>query len=76
MAVSLKSWGTLLSEVQTAISSVETSQRYEFEGRMVQRADLAELHSREKFLIGKLETEGDVIVGSTVTRGSAMVSFS
>ena len=76
MAVTLKTWGTQLGEVQEAITSVLTSQRYEINGRSVQRADLEWLHKREEYLTNKLEVEGDVIAGSTTTRGSAQVSFS
>lgn len=76
MAVTLKTWGEQLAEVQNAISAVmDGSQRYEINGRSVQRADLEWLHKREEYLTQKLSTEGDVVVGSTVTRGSAQVSF-
>ena len=71
----LKTWGTQLAEVQEAITAVLTSQRYEINGRAVVRADLEWLHKRELLLVDKLETEGNVIAGSTVTRGSAQVSF-
>lgn len=76
MAVTLKTWGQQLQEVQEAISAVQVNQRYEINGRAVQRADLEWLHKREIYLTNKLELEGDVIAGSTVTRGSAQVSFS
>lgn len=75
MAVILKTWGTQLAEVQEAINAVLTSQRYEIGGRAIVRADLEWLHKREDFLTNKLETEGDVIAGKTITRGSAQVSF-
>ena len=75
MAVVLKTWGTQLAEVQEAITACLTSQRYEINGRAVVRADLEWLQKREIFLIEKFETEGDVVAGSTVTRGSAQVSF-
>ena len=76
MALTLKTWGTQLAEVQEAISAVVSgSQRYEINGRSVQKADLEWLHKRELLLTNKLETEGDVIAGQTVTRGSAQVSF-
>lgn len=74
MAV-LKSWGTQLSEVHSAIEAVQTNQRYEINGRSVQRADLEWLHKREIYLTEKLETEGDIIVGSSVTRGVARIEF-
>ena len=76
MAVVLKTWGTQLGEVQDAITAVLAgAQRYEINGRSVQKADLEWLHKRELFLSNKLETEGDVIAGSTTTRGSAQISF-
>ena len=76
MVVTLQTWGQQLAEVQTAISTVSVgSQRYEINGRSVQRADLEWLHKREIYLTQKLQTEGDVIAGSTVIRGSAQVSF-
>jgi len=76
MAVTLKTWGTQLGEVQDAISAVVSgSQRYEINGRSVQKADLEWLHKRELFLSNKLSTEGDVIAGQAITRGSAQVSF-
>ena len=66
MAVTLKTWGEQLAEVQEAITAVLTSQRYEINGRAVQRED---------YLSQKLSTEGDVIAGSATTRGSVQVSF-
>jgi len=75
MALTLKTWGTQLQEVQEAISVVQNNQRYEINGRSVQRADLEWLHKREIYLSNKLATEGDVIAGRTVTHGSAQVSF-
>ena len=76
MAVTgLKSWGTQLVEIQAKIDDVQTNQRYEIGGRSIQRALLFDLHTREKFLINKLETEGDIVAGSSVSRGSAQVQF-
>ena len=76
MAVTLKTWGEQLIEVQSAISAVmDGSQRYEINGRSVQRADLEWLHKREIHLTQRLQVEGDVIAGSNITRGSAQVSF-
>ena len=75
MATVLKTWGTQLGEVQTAISAVQSNQRYEINGRSVQRADLEWLHKREIYLTNKLASEGDVIAGATTIRGSAQVSF-
>lgn len=76
MAIKLKSWGEQLSIVQEAIEAAQNNQRYEFNGRMVQRGDLEHLHAREKYLVAKLETDGDVIVGATRKRGVAKVIFS
>lgn len=75
MPIVLKTWGEQLAETQKAITMVQTNQRYEINGRMVQKADLEWLHKREKELIARLESQGDVIAGSTITRGSAQVSF-
>jgi len=76
MAVALETWGSQLANVQNAINSVLTNQRYEINGRSVQRADLEWLHKREMYLTQRLETDGDVIAGSSTSRGSAQVSFS
>lgn len=76
MAVTLKTWGEQLEEVQSAISAVLLSQRYEINGRSVQKADLEWLHKREEYLTKKLRDEGDVIASKMTTRGSAQVSFS
>ena len=76
MAITLKTWGTQLADCQAAIEATQVSQQYSINGREQRRARLEELHAREKFLIGKLETDGDVVVGSSVQRGSAQVSFS
>lgn len=76
MAVSLKTYGEQLQEVQEAITAVNAgSQRYEINGRTVQRADMEWLHKREIYLTKQLEKFGDVVAGSTTTRGSAQVSF-
>jgi len=75
MAVTLKTWGTQLAEVQEAIEAVQMNQRYEINGRSVQRADLEWLHKREMYLTTRLENEGDVIAGQSITRGSAQISF-
>ena len=76
MAVVLRTWGEQLGEVQTAISSVLMNQRYELNGRSIQRADLEWLHKREEYLTDKLASNGDVVAGSTVSRGAYQVSFS
>lgn len=60
MAVLLKTWGEQLAEVQEAISAVLVNQRYEINGRYVQRADLEFLTKREQYLIEKYNSEGDV----------------
>ncbi len=75
MALELKTWGVQLEEVQNAISAVLVNQRYEINGRYVQRADLEWLQKREQFLLGKFEEEGDVIPAKTATRGVMGVSF-
>jgi len=75
MAVTLKTWGTQLQEVQTAISAVLLSQSYDINGRSVTKADLEWLHKREDYLSQKLTTEGDVVAGQTLTRGSALIEF-
>ena len=76
MAVVLKTWGQQLQEVQEAIEAVMASQRYEINGRMVQRADLQFLQKREEYLTKQYERYGDVLVGANIQRGSAKVEFS
>ena len=75
MAVTLKTWGEQLVEVQTAISAALLSQSYDINGRSVTKADLEWLHKREDYLSQKLATEGDIVAGKTITRGSAIVEF-
>lgn len=75
MAVVLKTYGAQLQEVQEAITAVSTSQRYEINGRMMQKADLEWLHKREMYLAEQYRMYGDVIVGSNVSRGACAVSF-
>jgi len=75
MAVVLKTWGEQLQNVQKAIEAVLTSQRYEINGRMVQRADLEWLQKREIYLTQQYEKFGDVTVGTGIVRGSAQISF-
>lgn len=75
MALTLKTWGSQLQDVQQAIEAVLTSQRYEINGRMVQRADLEYLQKREEYLTAQYERYGDVVAGSKVSRGSARVNF-
>jgi len=76
MAIVLKTWGQQLLEVQNAIEAVLTSQRYEINGRMVQRADLQFLQKREEYLTTQYERYGDVVAGTNIQRGSAQVQFS
>jgi len=76
MAVTLKTWGEQLADMQTAISEVLVNQHYEVGGRVFRKADLNSMRIREQFLIGKLENEGDVVAGSQISRASAQVSFS
>ncbi|RLA75606.1 MAG: hypothetical protein DRG30_04350 [Epsilonproteobacteria bacterium] len=75
MAVILKTVGEQLMEVQTAISGVMTSQKYEYDGRMVTRADLDQLTAREKYLTDQLANFGDVVVGHNTARGAYHVNF-
>ena len=72
----LKTYGEQLSDVQQAIASVLTSQRYEINGRSVQRADLEWLHKREAYLTDKVSRFGaNTIVGNHTTNVSMKVSF-
>lgn len=75
MAVTLLTYGQQLQQVQEAITAVSTSQRYEYQGRIVQKADLEWLHKREIYLTEQYMKFGDTIVGSTQIHGSAQVSF-
>ena len=74
--VELKTWGEQLVEVQTAISAVMSgSQRYEINGRMVQRADLEWLQKRQVYLTDQFTKYGNVVVSQSTTRGAMQVSF-
>jgi hypothetical protein len=76
MAITLKTYGEQLAEVQAAISAVMTSQRYEAGGRVLWRADLEMLHKREQDLQEKLDKYGDVIPNTTAVSGRVYgVSF-
>ena len=75
MAIQLQTWGEKLLQVQNAIEAVQASQRYEINGRSVQKADLEWLHKRELYLTGQYEKFGDVVIGSGVTRGAMRVEF-
>ena len=76
MAVTLKTYGEQLAEVQEAIHAVMTAQRYEINGRQVQRADLEFLQQREKWLTEQLEVNGDIVAGNVKTHGACALSFS
>ena len=76
MAVTLLTYGEQLGEVQTAISAVLGSQRYEYGGRVMQRADLEYLTKREQVIQENLNKFGDVMPNLTARTGSAYgVSF-
>jgi len=74
-----KTLGQQLDDVQTAIESVLTSQKYVINGRELTRADLAALQVRENDLIKKIEAHGrDYIAGQNTRplKMSANVCFS
>jgi len=76
MSISLQTWGEQLEDVTKAINSVLSSQRYEINGRMVQRADLQWLNRRYEYLVDKIEKYGaDTIISKIKTQSSAKVSF-
>lgn len=76
MAVILQTWGEQLADVVKAIEAVQTSQRYEINGRSVQRADLQWLNKRYEYLVSKVEAYGaDTIMGNATTRANVKVSF-
>ena len=76
MAITLKTWGEQLQEVQTAISAVLVNKKYEINGRSVERVDLEWLQKREEYLVGKYQSEGDVIPQANAPmRGVCNVSF-
>ena len=77
MATQRNTLGEQLTEVETAISSVHSSQRYEINGRTVQRADLEWLHKERIYLIGEIAKFGiDFRIGTPqVNRGTMKVSF-
>jgi len=77
MAISLQTWGEQLADVSSAITAVLSSQRYEINGRVVQRADLQWLNKRYEYLVDKVEKYGsNAVIGRTNTRDSVKVSFS
>lgn len=74
-----KTLGQQLDDVQTAIESVLTSQKYVINGRELTRADLSVLQIREDSLIKKIEAHGrDYIAGQNTRplKMSANVCFS
>lgn len=74
-----KTLGQQLDDVQTAIESVLTSQKYVINGRELTRADLSVLQTREDALIKKIEAHGrDYIAGQNTSplKMSANVCFS
>ena len=74
--MALKTYGEQLEQVSNAIEAVMTSQRYEINGRMVQRADLEWLHKREDALIDKVSRYGaNTILGNHQTNNVMKVSF-
>ncbi|RLF24444.1 MAG: hypothetical protein DRN01_06975 [Thermoplasmata archaeon] len=78
--MALLSYGQQLEEVQAAISAIQSgSQEYQLGsasgGRRLRRADLDALHEREQWLTDKLESVGDIIPGSTITRQVTPVGF-
>jgi len=76
MSVVLSSWGEQLQDVQNAIKAVNQSQRYEINGRMMQKADLEWLHKREVYLNSQYLKFGDTIINPTkIKRGLYQVNF-
>ena len=76
MAVTIKTLGTQLEEVQIAISKVMAGQRSELNGRSMWRPDLEFLHQREKDLGKAIAIYGiDGTQGSSVSRQAVKVSF-
>ncbi len=76
MAYTLKTYGEQLAEVQEAISTVMSGQRYELGGRVLWRPDLEFLTKREEYLQAKLDKYGDVLPNRTAVTGRSYgVSF-
>ncbi len=74
--MALKTVRQQLEEVQEAITSVMTGQKYEINGRSLSRADLKSLHEREAYLIKRANNgEMDTIPGQKVSKGAYGVSF-
>ena len=64
-----------LADVQQAITSVLLNQKYEINGRMVQRADLDSLINLEKYLTAKLEEDGDTPSVNSPRRANVALEF-
>ena len=75
MAIQLQTYGEQLADVQQAIRAVLTSQRYEINGRAVQRADLEWLQKREAYLTEQYRRFGDVKISKSTSTGAMRVNF-
>lgn len=75
MAIQLQTYGEQLADVQQAIRAVLTSQRYEINGRMVQRADLEWLQKREIYLTEQYQRFGDTKISKSTNTGAMRVNF-
>ena len=73
----MRTYGQMLEAVDKAIQKIEEgAQRYEIDGRVVWRADLAELRRERKHLIAEIEKHGaNTIPGMSSTTGGYMVQF-
>jgi len=73
----MKTYGQQLEELQIAIEAVQTNQYYKTtDGREFRRADLESMWKREKWLLDKLTTYGDVTpISHAGTKGGFSVSF-
>jgi len=77
MAITLKTYGEKLAEIQEGITAVMSGgQRYELGGRVFWRADLETLRAMEKDAQANLDRYGDVLPNRTARTGTAYgVSF-
>lgn len=58
--MAVKTYAEQLEEVQTAISTIESgAQSYSVSGRALNRADLATLYARERYLRKMADREGN-----------------
>ena len=75
--MAIRTYGQMLEDIDTAIMKIEGgAQRYEIDGRVVWRADLAELRRERENLIRKVELYGeDGIPGAGATYGAYRVEF-